>query len=133
MKKILLFAVLLPLINAFAQLAQPASEQPVVYRPSYDSPKIEGFRRFQAIDNIADDGFYWLDSTRGDLWRLDPGLRVWVFIGSARSAGSGRNGSYQLRTDRQGGAYVLNTETGEGWCSDGNTWKSIGHPSSQPK
>ncbi|MEI8206415.1 MAG: hypothetical protein WCG03_06015 [Kiritimatiellales bacterium] len=69
MKKLLLSAALLSALAAVAEKAQPERTGP--FRPAYDSPTSETFRRYEAVENTKGAGFYWIDSTRGDVWRID--------------------------------------------------------------
>jgi len=134
MKKILLAAVLLSALTAVAQVSRPERpERPSSYRPSYDSPTSEEYRRFQAAENAMDAGFYWLDTRTGDLWRLAPETKEWIYLGSPRGASSGVNGTYLLRSDPKGGVYILNSDKGDGWWTDGNAWKIIGDLSRRTK
>jgi len=127
MKKLLLVAVLLSAFTAVAQVARPVRpERPSSFRPSYDSPTSETYRRFQAAENAMDSGFYWLDTRSGDLWRLAPETKEWIYLGSPRGANSGVNGTYQALSDPKGGVYILHTDKGDGWWTDGTTWKIIG-------
>lgn len=98
---------------------------PAVYYSTTTSNTTEYFRRFVACESIGD-GFFWLDTTNGDLWRLDESLMEWEYLGDPRGANSGPKGTYQLLPDRRGGVYILNTDTGEGWWTNGNDWKVIG-------
>jgi hypothetical protein len=134
MKKILLFVVLLPLVTAVAQTTQTTPSRPAVFHSS-DSPSlsIEDEKRFTACENIGGSGFYWLETTSGNLWWMDPAAMEWNFLGDPRGANSSRKGTYELLSDRNGGVYVLNTDNGEGWWTDGTTWKIIGELSRRVK
>lgn len=134
MKKLLLVAVLLSAFTAVAQVARPERpERPSSFRSSYDSPASETYRRFQAAENTTNSGFYWLDSRTGDLWRLAPETKEWIYLGSPRGANNGPNGTYQALSDPKGGVYILNTDKGDGWWTDGTSWKIIGDLSRQLK
>jgi len=134
MKKLLLVAVLFSAFTVVAQMSRPERpERPSSFRPSYGSPTSETYRRFQAVENTMDSGFYWLDTRTGDLWRLAPETKDWTYLGSPRGANSGVNGTYQALSDPKGGVYILNTEKGEGWWTDGTTWKIIGEVSRRMK
>jgi hypothetical protein len=128
MKKVLLLALLLPALTTLAE--EPAKT--VVFRPSHDSSSLEE-DRFQACESPGNPGFFWIDSVTGDLWRLAPPDMEWTFLGNPRGANSGRKGTYKLLPDRRGGMFVLNTDNGEGWWTDGATWKVIGEPSRRVK
>ena len=134
MKKILLSAVLLSAFTAGAQLSQllPQTDQPTETVSSNESPE-GGCRRYQAVEIPGAAGFYWLDSTRGDLWRVTPEVKEWKFLGTPRGANNGPNGTFQLFSDRKGGVYILNTDKGSGWWTDGTVWKIIGEPSRRAK
>lgn len=98
-------------------------------RSSYsDSVRLEDKTRFTACENIGGTGFYWLNTETADLWRLEPSTMEWIYLGSPRGADSGRKGTYALLSDRQGGVYILNTDHGEGWWTDGTVWKIPGDP-----
>lgn len=134
MKKLLLFFLLLCATATQAQIPQTEhSERSPSYRPFYVPQPVEVYRRFQAVENTGNSGFYWLDTTRADLWRLDPEAMEWIFLGAPRGSGTGRNGLYQLLSDRKGGVYILNTDDGEGWWTDGAVWKEMGEPSRRRK
>jgi hypothetical protein len=130
MKRHLLFFLLLCAAASLAQVPQTEhSERTPAYRPFYVPQAVEVYRRFQAVENTGNSGFYWLNTANADLWRLDPETMEWIFLGSPRGSSSGRNGQYQLLSDRRGGVYILNTDDGEGWWTDGTAWKEIGEPS----
>lgn len=135
MRNALLFVLLFP--GFIATAADPVPRPPVIIHPSYDSssPSAETDEksRFQAVENTGGTGFYWLDSSNGNLWRLDRTAMEWNFCGSPRGADTVRKGTYQLLSDRNGGVYVLHTGSGEGWWTDGVTWKIIGEPSRRIK
>jgi hypothetical protein len=135
MKKAFLCVFLFPLATAVAQTQSPAPVQPVTFHSPHDSPalSIEEERRFLACENTGGTGFYWLDTTNGNLWKLDPDGMEWRFLGEPRGAQASRNGTYTLLSDRTGGVYVLNTDNGEGWWTDGVEWKRIGELSRRVK
>jgi hypothetical protein len=133
MKKLLLSAVLLSAFTAVAQLPQAAKpERPTAPTTSNESPE-GGCRRFQAVELPGAAGFYWLDSARGDLWKVTPEVKEWKFLGTPRGANNGPNGTYQLFSDRKGGVYILHTDKGDGWWTDGTTWKTLGDLSRRVK
>ena len=127
MKKILLSVLFLAAVTAFAQTAPALPDKPV-FRPFYDSQTVEEKTRFQFCENTGGTGFYWLDTTNGNLWRLNPATMEWNFLGAPRGANSTVKGTYELLSDRNGGVYVLNTDNGKGWWNDGAIWKVIGEP-----
>jgi len=128
MKKVFWFALLLPALTVPAE--EPAKT--VVFRTSHNSPSFEE-DRFQACESPGNPGFFWIDTVTGDLWRLTPPDMEWTFLGNPRGANSGRKGTYKLLPDRRGAMFVLNTDNGEGWWTDGTTWKIIGEPSRRVK
>jgi hypothetical protein len=139
MKKILLFTLALTAVTAVAQTPSSAPSQSL-FRPSppaSSSSSIDVLSeeeyRFQSCENIGGSGFFWIDTTNGNLWWLDPAAMEWNFIGTPRGANTSRKGTYQLLSDRNGGVYVLNTDNGEGWWTDGTTWKIIGELSRRVK
>ena len=131
MKKLLLVAVLLSAFTAVAQESRPV--RPPVRLPSYAPPASETYRRFQAVENPADSGFYWLDTRTGNLWRIAPETKEWKYLGAPRGANNGPNGTYEGLADPKGGVYILNTDKGDGWWTDGTDWKIIGDLSRQLK
>jgi|GEM_PF-2362439 len=128
MKKVLWFALLLPALIATAE--EPAKT--VIFRTSNDSPSLEE-ARFQACESPGDPGFFWIDTVTGDLWRLTSPDTGWTFLGNPRGANTGRKGTYKLLPDRHNGIFVLNTDNGEGWWTDGTVWKNIGELSRRMK
>lgn len=133
MKKLLLLSSLLATISISAQTLTTSTPKPVIINSSYDSSSTEEKTRFQSCENIGDSGLFWIDTVTGDLWRTTPPDLEWIFLGSPRGANSGRKGTYQLLSDRKGGVYVLNTDNGEGWWTDGTSWKIIGEPARRTK
>lgn len=136
MKKLLLSAVLLAAFTAGAQTIRSTPVQPVLVQPSSSdasSYAVEEKTRFQACESTGNTGFFWIDTVTGDLWRLVLPDREWVFLGNPRGSNTGRKGTYQLLSDRNGGVYVLNADNGEGWWTDGITWKNIGELSRRVK
>jgi hypothetical protein len=125
MKKLYLFIALLPFAAALADKKQAEPLLPETFR----SLPIEEEKRFLFCENTGGSGFYWLDTRSGDLWQLDAATITWKFLGSPRGSNDGSKGTYQLLSDKKGGAYMLNTSTGEGWWTGGADWKSIGAPS----
>jgi hypothetical protein len=69
-----------------------------------------------------------IDSTNGDLWRLDTEEPYWLFVGSPRGADSERKGTYKLEVLFDGKLLVLNTDSGDAWLTDGVSWKAIDDP-----
>lgn len=128
MKKVLLLALLLP---ALMPLAEEPSKT-VVFRPSHDSSSLEE-DRFQSCENTGGTGFFWMDTSNGELWKLTPPVMEWVFLGGPRGANAALKGTYQLLSDRNGGVYILHTGKGGGWWTDGTTWKVIGELSRRVK
>jgi hypothetical protein len=131
MKKLLPLVGLLMAVAVHAQT--PATDQPIIIRPSYNSSSAVEDKRFQSCENIGGSGFFWIDTVTGDLWKAAPPNLEWIFLGSPRGANSGYKGTYQLLSDRKGGVYVLNTDNGEGWWTDGANWKIIGELSRRTK
>lgn len=129
MKKILLSAILLAAVTAVAQT--PPADKPL--RPSYASQFIEEGPRFQSCENTGGTGFFWMDTSNGELWKLTPPAMEWVFLGSPRGASPSLKGTYQLLSDRNGGVYILHTERGLGWWTDGTNWKAFGELSRRVK
>ena len=85
--------------------------------------------RFVACENVASSGFFWVDSTTGQVWWARVGRFDWKYVGRPEGAKAGPIGTYVPRENRSGaGVFILNTKTGEGWWTDGNTWRSLGVP-----
>jgi hypothetical protein len=133
MKKLFLLASLFMAAAVGAQTPTPAPSRPIIVRPSYESSSVEEDKRFQFCENIGGSGFFWIDTVTGDLWRTSPPDLEWIFLGNPRGANSGHHGTYQLLSDRKDGVYVLNTDNGEGWWTDGTSWKIIGELSRRAK
>jgi hypothetical protein len=128
MKKLLLSISL----AAFTAAAQE-STQSVVFRTASDPSSTREEARFQACESPGNPGFFWIDTVSGDLWRLTPPDLAWQFLGSPRGANPGRKGTYQMLPDQHGAVFILNTDNGEGWWTDGTTWKIIGELSRRVK
>ena len=129
MKKIYLLIALLPFAAAFADKKPTTPLLP----EAFNALPLEEEKRFQSCENTGGTGFYWLDTRSGDLWQLDTAASSWKFLGSPRGSNDGARGTYQLLSDKKGGVYLLNTNTGEGWWTGGADWKSIGAPSLRMK
>ena len=131
MKNVLL-PVLLIAITAGAQLPPPATPTvPPIFRPPvFPSmrPPAEEQNRFQIAEDLHSKGFYWLDTTTGNLWQMIPPAREWFFVGQPRGANREQRGTYILRPDPTGGVYILHTETGDAWWTDGVNWTRLGEP-----
>ncbi|MDA0991584.1 MAG: hypothetical protein O3A51_12635, partial [Verrucomicrobia bacterium] len=85
--------------------------------------------RFQARDNVAAGGFFWIDTTNGNIWWARTGIYSWKFVGKPEGAKAGKAGTYMARENNSGaGLFILNTETGQAWWTDGNTWRAFGVP-----
>jgi hypothetical protein len=127
----------LPLIGLFLAVTVHAqmsvTDQHFSIRPSYNSSSATEDKRFQSCENTGGSGFFWIDTATGDLWKTAHPELEWIFLGSPRGASSGRKGTYQLLSDRKGGVYILNTDNGEGWWTDGSSWKIIGELSRRTK
>ncbi len=88
--------------------------------------------RFRACDNVAGSGFFWLDTTTGEVWWMDAAACRWVYAGAPEGAQPGPPGTYLPRRNTSGeGMFVLNTATGEGWWTNGRGWKRAGAPQRQ--
>ncbi|MBI9019824.1 MAG: hypothetical protein JEZ10_01025 [Verrucomicrobia bacterium] len=134
MKPALLSLLILAAIAAAEDPSpHPPAHPPALFRPTYSVSLTQEEARFASCENIGGSGFYWLDTRAGDLWRLDPAVKEWIFLGSPRGANSSRKGTYTLLSDRRGGVYVLHTETGKGWWTDGTVWETLGEPSRRMK
>ena len=112
-------------LAVFAAVAQV----PFHSLPSAGTSVYEEKTRFVAVENHGGAGFYWLDSTNADLWILDPDTMAWMYLGSPRGSNTGPKGTYMMLSDRRGGVYVLNVNSGEGWRADRTSWVIIGEPS----
>ncbi len=123
MRQILFTAVLLT-SAAFMAAAQDSS--PIKIIRSSGSSSYDNEPRFKACESPGNVGFFWIDTISGDLWRVTPPDLSWEYLGSPRGANPGHHGTYQLLADRRDGFYILNTDNGQGWWTDGTTWKIIG-------
>ena len=129
MKKLCLFAALLPFAAAFAD-KKPAEPVP----PIYQMQPIEEEKRFQSCENTGGTGFYWLDTGSADVWLFDTSTGTWKFLGSPRGSNDNQKGTYELLSNKAGGVYLLNTRTGEGWAwTAAAEWKAMGAPSRRVK
>jgi len=118
--------IILP-ITFFVSVLIAGAQGPVPVRTVL--PTAEEKPRFIAVENTGGEGFYWLDSTTADLWLLDSATLRWVYLGSPRGAHVGRLGLYTALSDGNGGLYILNVQTGEGWRADRTAWQILGQPS----
>jgi len=85
--------------------------------------------KFEACENKAGGGFFWVDTTTGRTWWADPFKMSWVFFGQPKGGTSGPAGTYIPYENKNGeGFFVLNTMTGEGWWTNGKGWKQLGKP-----
>ena len=90
---------------------------------------LPGKDKFQVCENKSGGGFYWLDSTTGDMWLMDTAKKAWVYCGKPEAAAVGEIGTYLPYTNKNGrGVFVLNVATGEGWFYDAKYWKALGKP-----
>lgn len=86
-------------------------------------------QRFRAADNVDGPGFFWVDTTSGQLWMVDVGTMTWKYCGAPMSAAPAAIGTFIPRKNQSGtGLYILNTVTGQGWWTDGVEWKELGVP-----
>jgi hypothetical protein len=91
-----------------------------------------GAARFQACENKAGAGLYWVDTTTGRTWWAGPAEMKWVYCGKPEGGPSGPVGTFVPFENKSGeGVFILNTRTGAGWWTDGKNWKSLGQPRAQ--
>jgi hypothetical protein len=83
----------------------------------------EYYRRFVAAKSAIDDNIYWLDSTTGQVWKMDRSAAKWENLGRGKGMTPGSKGTYILWADNR--VYVLHTGNGKGWVYDGNNWEII--------
>ena len=108
-------------VFVFASLLLGGAALAVEYEPAVE--------KFQACENKAGAGIFWVDTTTGRTWWADPHEMEWKFFGQPRAAAPGPKGTYIPFENKSGeGLFVLNTATGEGWWTDGKQWKSLGRP-----
>jgi len=126
MKKLTLFLlVCLIAANVASQYKEP-------YQPrTYPRPEIYTEKRFEAVVTPNDPNPFWLNTTSGDLWKLDPVEMAWVYLGDPRGASGSSKGTYRLLPYKTGEVLVLNTSSGEAWWTDGKTWINIEDPSTR--
>jgi len=74
-----------------------------------------------------------LNTLTAELWRLSPETMEWVFLGRPRGANARRKGNYRLLPYKPGEIFVLNSDSGEMWWTDGKSWKNIEEPSTRRK
>ena len=85
--------------------------------------------KFRAAENVDGPGFFWVDTTTGQLWMVDTASMTWVYCGAPKRAQPAPIGTYIPRKSQSGpGVFILNTATGQGWWSDGQQWKELGFP-----
>ncbi len=84
---------------------------------------------FQLCPNKSGGGFYWVDTTSGDVWKVVGRKNTWTYCGNPVHKGAGETGTYvPYKNDNGNGMYLLDTLTGEGWFYDGKKWRSYGVP-----
>jgi hypothetical protein len=86
--------------------------------------------RFLACDNPSGGGFFWIDTTSGHAWWLDPFKMAWLDLGRPEKAGWGPAGKFHARENKGGdGFFLLEVGTGVGWWrSETKPWTSLGEP-----
>lgn len=85
--------------------------------------------KFKACDSRGSAGFFWVDTSTGMTWKQEGGSLTWRYVGQPEGAKAGPDGTCQPHANPSGqGIFVLNVTTGEGWWTDGATWKSLGAP-----
>jgi hypothetical protein len=120
------------LLLIFFLAASVAAEDQEPYRPRYyPRPDLVSEKRFEAVVTPDDPNPFWLNTTTGDLWKLDPEQMVWVYLGDPRGASGSSKGTYRLLPYQPGEVIVLNTSTGEAWWTDGKLWIEIEEPSTR--
>jgi hypothetical protein len=101
-----------------------------VYGLAYAADEyISSGNKFEACEDKAGAGLFWVDTTCGRTWWVDPGKMRWVFFGLPDGAKRAPVGTYIPFENKSGeGVFVLNTATGEGWWTKGRKWKRLGVP-----
>ena len=90
------------------------------------APAVE---KFKLCEDEVRATFFWVDTTSGQTWWMDPDEREWVDHGKPPSARTAPVGTYIPQKDnRSPGIFILNTATGAAWWTDGEQWKTIGEP-----
>lgn len=90
---------------------------------------LPGKDKFQVCENKSGSGFYWVDSTSGDVWLVDVSKKGWIYCGKPEEAAAAEIGTYLPYPNKNGrGLFLLNASNGEGWYYDGRYWKVLGLP-----
>ena len=85
--------------------------------------------KFKACVNPGAAGYFWVDTSTGMTWVLDAATIAWRYVGQPEGAKSSPDGTYMPHANPSGpGLFILNVTTGEGWWTNGTTWKSMGVP-----
>ena len=90
--------------------------------------------KFRTCEERTGKDIFWVDSTSGKLWVVDPVKPGWTFAGQPEGAMPGPAGTYLLVEARGGesAVFILNSASGEGWWSNGHDWKKLGVPTETP-
>ncbi|MCF7839020.1 MAG: hypothetical protein K9N49_10370 [Candidatus Marinimicrobia bacterium] len=84
---------------------------------------------FVFCENHGGAGFFWLESSTGQVWWANPFTYTWVRFGAPPDAQPGPPGTYRAEANRSGdGVFVMNVRTGEAWWSRGQDWHPFGVP-----
>ncbi|MGA1870143.1 MAG: hypothetical protein ACMUJM_16525 [bacterium] len=88
--------------------------------------------KFKVCDNKGGSGFFWIDTTNGKTWRLEPEGMELIYCGQPEGALSGPAGTYMPYENKDGkGLFILNTATGEGWYVSDAKWKKLNMPATK--
>ena len=88
-------------------------------------------KRYVTLIQTDDASPYLLNTTNGNLWRLDPVAKEWLFLGSPRSSNSRRKGGFQLLPYKPGEVLILDVDSGRAWWTDDESWLIIKEPSTR--
>ena len=113
---LLVSILLLVSVASAIRLVNPVSAEQAPHFPRTD--------RFQRCE--AEAGFFWVDTTSGNVWWADQGNGKWVYGGHPEGAEPGPIGTYTpCKNDGGPGLFVINTATGKVWRTDGNSWDRL--------
>lgn len=85
--------------------------------------------KFRTCNDKTGDGFYWVDTQSGKTWRININKMEWTYCGRPDGAKPDAFGTYVPQENKSGeGIFILNTSTGEGWWTNGKSWRRIGLP-----
>ncbi len=95
-----------------------------------NAAKYDKIKKFKTCVNNNGGGFFWVNTSSGEIWWGDPGNVGWKYFGKPKNTIIGVPGTYIPYENKSGGGlFILNTITGEGWWTAGQKlWRKMGEP-----